>query len=93
VFWTLPATFLKGATAAAGIAAINSVGNLGGFVAQNVVPWIKDATGSNLTPMLFLAACLLLGAGMVFVVQAALRRGRAVPARADAVTGTRAGAA
>ena len=38
----LPPTFLKGATAAAGIAAINSVGNLGGFVAQNVVPMIKD---------------------------------------------------
>ena len=38
MFWTLPPTFLKGATAAAGIAAINSVGNLGGFVAQNVVP-------------------------------------------------------
>jgi sugar phosphate permease len=93
VFWTLPPTFLKGATAAAGIAAINSVGNLGGFVAQNVVPWIKDATGSDLAPMLFLAACLALGAAMVFVVQAALRRGRAVPARAAPVTGTRAGTA
>lgn len=74
VFWTLPPSFLKGATAAAGIAAINSVGNLGGFVAQNVVPMIRDATGSNLLPMLFLAACLLGGAAMVFVVQAALRR-------------------
>ena len=61
VFWTLPPTFLKGATAAAGIAAINSVGNLGGFVAQNVVPMIKDATGSDLTPMLFLAICLTVG--------------------------------
>jgi MFS family permease len=76
VFWTLPPSFLKGATAAAGIAAINSVGNLGGFVAQNVVPMIKDATGSDLAPMLFLAAVLCCGAVMVFVVQAALRRGR-----------------
>jgi sugar phosphate permease len=76
VFWTLPPTFLKGATAAAGIAAINSVGNLGGFVAQNVVPWIKDQTGSDLAPMLFLAVCVLAGAAMVFVVQATLRRGR-----------------
>ena len=90
VFWTLPPTFLKGATAAAGIAAINSVGNLGGFVAQNVVPMIKDATGSDLTPMLFLAICLTLGAAMVFVVQAALRRGRVVPTRAAQVTGARA---
>lgn len=75
VFWTLPGTFLKGASAAAGIAAINSVGNLGGFVAQNAVPGIRDATGSDLTPMLFLAACLAGGAVMVFVVRAALGRG------------------
>lgn len=82
VFWTLPPTFLKGATAAAGIAAINSVGNLGGFVAQNVVPMIKDATGSDLAPMLFLAACLLAGVAMVFVVQAVLRRHAPAPAAA-----------
>ena len=36
-----------------GLAAINSVGNLGGFIAQNVVPWIRDATGSTIAPMLF----------------------------------------
>lgn len=72
VFWTLPPTFLKGATAG-GIAAINSAGNLGGFVAQNVAPMIKDATGSDLAPMLFLAACLVAGAALVFVVQAVLR--------------------
>ena len=74
VFWSLPPTFLTGATAAAGIAAINSVGNLGGFVAQTVVPWIGDVTGSQLAPMWFLAACLVVGALMTFVVQAALRR-------------------
>jgi len=68
VFWSLPGRFLKGAGAAAGIAAINSVGNLGGFVAQNVVPWIKDATGSNLLPMLFLAVCLAAAGVLVIVV-------------------------
>ena len=56
VFWSLPSRFIPGAGAAAGLAAINSVGNLGGFVAQNVVPWIKDATGSTIAPMFFLAA-------------------------------------
>ena len=65
VFWSLPGRFLKGAGAAAGIAAINSVGNLGGFVAQNVVPWIKDATGSNLLPMVFLAVCLAIAGVLV----------------------------
>ncbi len=43
------------------IAAINSVGNLGGFVAQNAVPFIRDQTQSDLVPMLFLAACLAVG--------------------------------
>jgi nitrate/nitrite transporter NarK len=73
VFWTLPGTFLKGATAATGIAVINSFGNLGGFVAQNVVPIIKDRTGSNLAPMLFLAGALVFAGLMVFVVQRALK--------------------
>ncbi len=73
VFWTLPGTFLKGATAATGIAMINSVGNLGGFIAQNAVPIIKDRTGSNLAPMLFLAGALVFAGLMVFVVQRALK--------------------
>ncbi|TWF50189.1 MFS transporter [Neorhizobium alkalisoli] len=68
VFWSLPSRFLKGAGAAAGLAAINSVGNLGGFVAQNVVPWIKDATGSNFLPMFFLAACLAAAGLLVIIV-------------------------
>ncbi|GGD90198.1 MFS transporter [Aureimonas endophytica] len=80
VFWSLPPTFLSGATAAAGIAAINSVGNLGGFVAQTVVPAIRDWTGSDLAPMLFLAACLGVATLLVFVVQGLLgRRAKAVP--------------
>jgi sugar phosphate permease len=74
VLWSLPSKFLTGGAAAAGLAAINSVGNLGGFIAQNVVPWIRDATGSTIAPMLFLAACLAVGGLMTFVVQAAIRR-------------------
>ena len=68
VFWSLPSRFLKGAGAAAGIAAINSVGNLGGFVAQNVVPWIKDSTGSDILPMMFLAVCLATAGVLVIIV-------------------------
>ena len=73
VFWSLPSRFLQGAGAAAGLAAINSVGNLGGFVAQNVVPWIKDSTGSTIAPMFFLAACLLVAVLLVLVI------GRMIP--------------
>jgi len=76
VLWSLPSKFLTGASAAAGLAAINSVGNLGGFIAQNVVPWIRDVTGSTIAPMLFLAACLAAGGLMTFIVQAAIRRGQ-----------------
>jgi len=73
VFWSLPSRFLQGAGAAAGLAAINSVGNLGGFIAQNVVPWIKDSTGSTIAPMFFLAACLLIAVLLVLVI------GRMIP--------------
>ncbi|MFC0409875.1 MFS transporter [Roseomonas elaeocarpi] len=76
ILWSIPSTFLSGASAAAGLAVINSVGNLGGFIAQNVIPWIRDASGSNTVPMLFLAACLAVGGLMTFVVQAVIRRHR-----------------
>jgi MFS family permease len=74
VFWTLPPRFLSGAGAAAGFAAINSVGNLGGFIAQTVVPRIRDDTGSDLAPMLFLALCLLLAGAAVLLVERRLPR-------------------
>ncbi|MBN8950695.1 MULTISPECIES: MFS transporter [unclassified Rhizobium] len=79
VFWNLPSKFLKGAGAAAGLAAINSVGNLGGFIAQNVVPWIRDATGSATAPMFFLAFCLAITALLVLVVQYSITRKGASP--------------
>jgi nitrate/nitrite transporter NarK len=59
-FWTLPPKFLFGARAAAGIAAINSLGNIGGFIAQNLVPFVKQATGSTRAPMLVPAACMVI---------------------------------
>jgi nitrate/nitrite transporter NarK len=46
-FWTLPTGFLTGPAAAAGIALINSIGNLGGFAGPYAIGWIKDATGET----------------------------------------------
>jgi ACS family tartrate transporter-like MFS transporter len=46
VFWSMPAAFLSGAAAAVGMAYINSIGNVAGFVGPYVMGWIKDATGS-----------------------------------------------
>jgi sugar phosphate permease len=70
-FWTLPPKFLFGARAAAGIAAINSLGTIGGFIAQNLVPFVKQTTGSTQAPMLIPAACMLIFA---FVTMFVLRR-------------------
>ena len=68
VFWSLPSRFLKGAGAAAGFAAINSVGNLGGFLAQTIVPRIRDEVGSDLAPMLFLALALAVSIILVIII-------------------------
>ena len=44
-FWTLPPAFLRGAAAAAGIAWINSIGNLGGFLGPYTLGRITDSAG------------------------------------------------
>jgi MFS transporter, ACS family, tartrate transporter len=46
VFWSMPTAFLSGAAAAAGVAYINSLANIAGFVGPIVMGWIKDTTGS-----------------------------------------------
>ncbi len=56
VFWTLPAAFLTGPAAAAGIAIINALGNLSGFAGPYAMGWIKDATGSFSYGLLVIAA-------------------------------------
>ena len=61
-FWPLPSTLMTGSAAAASIAAINSVGNLGGFVGPYIVGWLKDATQSFETGLYFLSACFVLAA-------------------------------
>ena len=45
-FWSMPSMMLTGAAAAAGIAWINSIGNVGGAVGPALVGWIRDVTGS-----------------------------------------------
>jgi D-galactonate transporter len=62
MFWSLPTAFLGGVSAAAGIAAINSVGNLAGFVSPYVVGGLKDLTGSTVTGMFAVSAVLIVGA-------------------------------
>jgi ACS family tartrate transporter-like MFS transporter len=68
VFWTLPTAFLSGAAAAAGIAVINSVGNLAGFAGPFAMGWIKDHTGSYTGGLLLLAALGFIAMGIVLLL-------------------------
>lgn len=67
-FWTLPTAFLRGTAAAGGIALVNSVGNVGGFIGPILVGWIRDATGNFAAGLLALAGVLVLGAAVVFAI-------------------------
>ena len=71
-FWNLPGAFLGGAAAAAGIAFVNSVGNISGFVAPYMVGWIKDATGSASPALWVIAASMTIASLLVFRVPAQL---------------------
>jgi ACS family tartrate transporter-like MFS transporter len=64
-FWALPTSFLNQRAAAGGIALINSVANLGGFVGPNALGQSKELTGSFTPGMLFIAVVLVGGAGLV----------------------------
>jgi D-galactonate transporter len=67
-FWSIPPTFLGGAAAAAGIALINSVGNLAGFVSPYLVGWIKDATKSTDIGLYCVAISLVFAATIVMTM-------------------------
>ncbi|WCT74157.1 MFS transporter [Sphingomonas naphthae] len=70
LFWNLPTTMLQGVSAAIGIAAINSVGNLAGFVSPMVVGWLNDRTGATASGMWALAFVLVVGALLVVTARA-----------------------
>jgi D-galactonate transporter len=61
LFWSLPTAFLGGTAAAAGIAGINSVGNLAGFASPYLIGWLKDLTQSTNIGMYVLAGVLVVG--------------------------------
>jgi MFS family permease len=69
VFWTVPARFLTGVAAAGGLAFINSIGTLGGFVGPAVVGWLKDLTGSFSAGLIGMGGFLLLSAVLAGVLR------------------------
>lgn len=64
VFWTIPTSFLRGASAAAGIAVINSIGNLAGFLSPYMLGAVTDATGEATMALNVLAGFLVLAAAI-----------------------------
>jgi MFS family permease len=74
LFWSLPTAFLAGVTAAAGIAMINSIGNLAGFVAPYMIGYLKELTGRTDVALLVVASGLVIGALLVAIVLRGRRR-------------------
>ena len=67
-FWTLPTAMLSGTAAAGGIALINSIGNLAGFVGPYAMGYIKDATGSFSWGLVFIGALAAMSCVLVLVI-------------------------
>ena len=78
-FWQIPSMLLTGTAAAAGIALINSVGNLSGWLGPSVVGWLKDATGTTATGLYVVAGLEVLAALLIL---------RFAPRRRVATNGT-----
>lgn len=72
--WAMPSTFLSGAGAAAGIAMINSLGNLGGFVGPFAIGWLKNRTGGYAAGLYVVAATLAVSAVVTLLLARNTRR-------------------
>jgi MFS family permease len=81
LFWTLPTGYLGGAAAAGGIALINSIGNLGGFVAPNLKGLAEHLSGSPQAGMLSLSAVGLIGAALLLTFRRAAHSSTSVSHR------------
>lgn len=69
-FWSLPTAFLSGVAAAAGIALINSLGNVSGMVSTSVVGWLSQTTGSTTSSLYAIAALLVVGGLLILAIPA-----------------------
>jgi len=70
LFWSLPNAIFTGTCAAAGIALINSIANIGGFISPYIIGYFKNTTNSNLVAMCVLASMMILGAILTLTVPA-----------------------
>jgi ACS family tartrate transporter-like MFS transporter len=59
IFWTIPTRFLTGVAAAGGLAFINSIGTVGGFVGPSMMGWLKEFSGSYVVGLTAVAAIMI----------------------------------
>jgi sugar phosphate permease len=78
IFWALPTEYMTGYAAAAGIGLINSLGNLGGFLAPNMRDYFKESMGGN-AGLYSLAVGALVGA-VLFGLTALFKKANEVEA-------------
>ncbi|MEJ4045897.1 MFS transporter [Erwinia sp. SLM-02] len=69
LYWTFPSSYLGGTAAASGIALINSMGNLGGFVAPNIRVWAEQTFHSARAGLYFLALVTFIGGVMILLLR------------------------
>ena len=74
-FWSLPSEFLSGLSAASGIALINSIGNLGGFVGPSAIGLLTKQSGGMHTGLRFAGCSLLLSAILLLALPTAKNKG------------------
>jgi ACS family tartrate transporter-like MFS transporter len=72
--WSLPGSFFQGRSAAAGIATMNMIGMIGGFLGPYFVGFAKDLTGEYQRALLFMSLPMLLGAAIMFYLRAETHR-------------------
>jgi ACS family tartrate transporter-like MFS transporter len=68
-FWAMPTSILSATTVAAGVAFINSVGNLGGFCGPYIIGRLRGATGEFRGGLLVVAAALAISGGLALSVR------------------------
>jgi MFS family permease len=73
IFYTIPSRFLSGQAAAGGIALINTMGAMGGFVGPYLVGYLKDKTGSFEAGMIGMAAVLAIATLLTLSLQYFMR--------------------
>ncbi len=74
ILWTIPTRFLSGIGAAGGLALINSVGTIGGFVGPSIMGQLKEMTGSFNAGLLALSGFMFLSMILTLCLKLVIRR-------------------